>query len=697
MQDDRLPQAELLSEVRNLREKLSEVAREKRDLELSLAIITEHGDLIEREFLEKVQKFRSRLTTTLQEKSDLEIALETVTDHADLFERELLMARAVLEQEVAKRTGELEEKNALLEQEIQERLKAEAKLHLAASVFEASREGIMITDSRATILTVNQAFVNQTGYSAEEVLGRNPRFLKSGRHGSVFYQNMWAALLSAGHWSQEVWNRRKNGEVYPCWLSISGVTVPQDEITHYIAVMTDNTERKLSQEHIYRLGHYDALTGLPNRILFQERLGQALRRAQRDHHWVALLFLDLDYFKTINDSFGHPVGDRMLRTVAQRLRNCAPGGEESMARLGGDEFAILLEDLQPDQKAIQAASDLAQRGLMCLEPVFMLEGQEVFISASLGITFYPQDGQDVPELLRNADTALYDAKAQGRNSFQFFAKKMNQTVHKRLALQSNLRRALEREELYLLYQPQVETRNGRLVGVEALLRWQHPQYGMISPLEFIPIAEDSGLIVSIGEWVLQTACAQNYAWQQAGLPPIRMGVNISARQFQQQQLLIRLVRQTLRQTCLDSAWLELEITESVAMCYAPRTIKTLEQLKELGVHLAIDDFGTGYSSLNYLTQFRLDSLKIDASFIANIGSHHGGTLIMAIINMTHNLGMKVIAEGVETEAQWKFMRQHGCDYIQGFYFGRPESPESIGQRLRARMKGGSGHPAKSNF
>lgn len=508
--------------------------------------------------------------------------------------------------------------------------------------------------------------------------------LKSGQHSPLFYQNMWESLLTVGHWSGEVWNRRHNGEVFPEWLSISAVRDIEGKVIHYVALFTDITDKKLSEKQIYHLTHYDALTDLPNRVLFQERLEQALRRANRQGYWVALILIDLDHFKAINDTFGHHLGDDLLKEVAKRLTQAVQGEQDAIARLGGDEFIVLLDDLPAETATLQVVSQLTENILQQLQHVAVIHQKDIFTSASIGIAIYPQDGNNAAELLKNADTAVYDAKAHGRNTYHYFTSAMNVAVNKRLHLQNHLRRAVEREEFFLHYQPQVDTITQKIIGVEALLRWEHPELGFISPAEFIPLAEDSGLINVIGEWVLHTACQQNKTWQQAGLDPIRMAVNLSVRQFYDDSLLTS-VKTALSKTQLDPTWLELEITENIAMSYADRTLNTLKALKELGLQLAIDDFGTGYSSLTYLKQFPIDVLKIDSSFTMDISTKSGAAIVSAIINMAHSLNLNVVAEGVEDSQQLSFLQDHVCDCMQGFFFHRPERAEKIGQLLQQQQ------------
>jgi len=681
MQEETSTKLQLLLELKNLYQRLEDFEREKNDLETSLVDqdTQRHQHLpisIENQLLHKLRNFRQRLEYLEQEKADLEISLETITDHADSFAKELLTARGALEREVAKRTQELKEKNTLLKAEIQERKKAEADLWLAAKVFEASNEGIFITDANARIIRVNRAYTQLTGYTAEESVGKDISMLSSGRHSPSFYQNMWEAILTVGYWSGEVWHRRKTEEIFPGWLSISILKDEEAKVLHYIGILTDNTHQKLSEERIYHLSHYDALTDLPNRALFQERLEQALKRAERRQRCVALLLIDIDHFKAINDAFGHPVGDALLQIVAQRLLSCLNHENDATARLGGDSYTLMLPDLTSDQRALQIAADMAEKLLASFQAPVLLAGNEVFISASIGIAMFPQDGHSVAELMKNADTAMHDAKKQGRDSYQFFTETMNRSVHKQLTLRNSLRRALERDELMLYYQPQIDVKTEKIIGVEALLRWYNPKLGRVSPVEFIPVAEESGLIIPIGEWVIHTACQQNQYWQQQGYPAIRVAVNLSVRQFYHEEL-VHNIEKILCDTQLHPQYLELEVTESIAINCIEKTVETLEKLKALNLHLALDDFGTGYSSLSYLKRFSLDTLKIDASFLADIHTIKGAALISAIINMSHSLRMQVVAEGVEEMEQLTFLREKNCDFVQGYMFSPPISADDL--------------------
>jgi len=546
------------------------------------------------------------------------------------------------------------------------------QMKLSAQVFVNSMEAIVITDLQNNIIQVNKAFTDITGYSWDEAVGNNPRILKSGKHDRNFYQTMWETLLKTGSWQGEMIDRRKNGEVYPKWLSITVVRNDDGEITNYIALFSDITERKASYDRIQHLAHFDALTNLPNRTLLNDHLDMAIAVAKRSHNQLAILFLDLDRFKIVNDSLGHHAGDLLLQIVSARLLACIRE-TDTVARLGGDEFIILLNSIQePSDSAY-----VAQKVVDSISLPFMLDGNEVNIGTSIGIGIFPENGSDTPTLIKNADAAMYHAKEIGRNNFQFFSSVMNDKAFERLTIENDLRRALKRDEFFLLYQPQIDTLSGKVIGAEALVRWQHPVRGLVPPFDFIPLAEKCGLIVPLGEWVLKTACAQNKAWQDAGLPQVLMAVNIAAQQFKQNDFK-KLLIQTLEQTGLSPDCLELEITESAIMDNAESMLETLHSLKSIGLGLSIDDFGTGYSSLSYLKHFPINKLKIDRSFILDITEDRSScAIIQTIISLGHNLNLKVIAEGVETNEQLASLKKLGCDEIQGYYYSRPISPEDF--------------------
>jgi diguanylate cyclase (GGDEF)-like protein/PAS domain S-box-containing protein len=559
-----------------------------------------------------------------------------------------------------------------------ERKSAEDELKLAASVFNENVEAIMITDRDTNILRVNPAFCRITGYSANEIIGQPTSVLNSGRQDHTFYADFWQSLMDDNVWQGEIWNRRKDGAVIPVWQTISVVRDACGEIDHFISIFSDISEKKMSEERIYHLAHYDILTGLPNRSSFQNDIEEALVRAIRRGHQVALLFLDLDQFKLINDAAGHTAGDELLKQVALRLKRTVRD-EDVVARLGGDEFTVLLDDIH----SAENADLVAEKILHQLASPFQLDHSELVVTTSIGISVFPDDCDDAATLLKNADTAMYRAKEQGRNNCQFFTEEMKTRASERLRLENEMRSALKRNEFLLHYQPQVDTQSGKIVGLEALVRWQHPERGMVPPGVFIPVAEDSGLIVPLGKWIMQEACAQYKAWLDAGLQPVRIAVNLSGRQFVRQDL-HGMVEKILDEAGIPPQCIELELTESTIMENVDETIEVLKALRELGVHLSIDDFGTGYSSMAYLKRFTIDKLKIDQSFVRDIATDSDdAAIVTATIAMAHALNLTVIAEGVETEQQLEFLKDNGCEQMQGYYFSRPLPAREITGLLRS--------------
>ena len=542
---------------------------------------------------------------------------------------------------------------------------ADAQLLLAAHVFEQSSEGFIVTDAECNIVKVNRAFTAISGYSESDALGRNPRLLASGCHDAAFYEAMWTALGTQGHWQGEVWNRRKDGVDYPQWLSISRVMDSRGQTTHYIAAFSDITGRKQAEDRIRRLAHFDPLTGLPNRALLGDRATHALQIARRSHEPMALMFIDLDHFKNVNDSLGHDIGDRLLVAVTARF-NAALRDQDTLSRTGGDEFVLLLPGADS-----AGAAHVAQKLLLLAQTPYQIDGHDLTITPSIGIALFPSDGTDFGSLAKCADAAMYLAKEQGRNKSCFYTAEMQARSTRMLLLENALRRALDRGELQLHYQPQWSLLDGRVVGAEALLRWKHPDLGWVSPAEFIPIAESSGLITSIGEWVLRTALSQLKAWTDGGMAPITMAVNLSAVQFRQKNL-PELIGEVLQATGIAAQRLELELTESVASDDPANAVSMMNKLHAFGVRMSIDDFGTGYSSLSYLKQFKVYKLKIDQSFVRRLTDDPDDqAIVSAIINLARNLGMQTIAEGVETESQMEYLRRNGCDEIQGYWFSRP--------------------------
>ena len=543
---------------------------------------------------------------------------------------------------------------------------SQRNLYLAEKVIESSLEGILVTDADARILSVNPAFTRMTGYTAEEVIGLNPSLLNSGRQSPAFYARMWESLLQEGQWQGEVWNRRKSGEVSPQLLHITAIRDREGQLTHYAALFTDISRLKETEARIRDLAYYDPLTGLPNRRLLEDRLQVELAHAARLRCRLAVMFVDLDRFKRINDSLGHEVGDRLLVEISQRLRGSLRE-DDTVARMGGDEFLVILNNLAgPDEAAM-----MARRLVGALRRPVQIEGRELVVTTSLGISIYPDDSQDANTLIKYADVAMYRAKDEGRNSFQLFEPAMNARSLEHLALETALHRALPRNELLLHFQPLVEPATGRPEAVEALLRWQHPDLDLVSPADFIPLAEDTGLIVPIGEWVLRNACERHREWRESGGGSLRMMVNISARQFRDEGF-VAMVGSVIAETGMPPECLTLELTESMLMDATDRAIARLEQLRALGVGLAIDDFGTGYSSLAYLKRFPIDELKIDRLFVRGIDRNaRDAALVSAIISLGHSLGLRVVAEGVETPGHLKVLQSEGCDLAQGFHFSRP--------------------------
>ena len=553
--------------------------------------------------------------------------------------------------------------------DITRRKAAEERLRLHAAALAGSRDAVIITDLVPAILAVNPSFTEITGYSEEEVMGKDPRFLSSGRHERDFFQGMWANLLQGGYWQGEIWNRRKGGEVYPVLLSISTVRNEQGMPTHYVGVMTDLSSIRQSEAQLQYLTHYDPLTRLPNRLLLEARLAHTLERAEREGRRAAVLVIDLDQFKTINDSLGHAAGDDLLVTVAARLASRLRE-EDTLSRLAGDEFALVLESIHDYQEAERMACRI-QNALE--EPFTLPDGDEAYVRASIGICVYPQDGDTAQTLLARADAAVHRAKDLGGSQFCYASSELNLRARAALSMETALRRALEQGEFLLHYQPKVDLGHGRIVGVEALLRWQRPGHGMVPPLEFIPTAEKSGLIVAIGAWVIEEACRQIRRWCEAGLPDIRVAVNVSARQFRSGNL-ERVVTAALERHGVAPQHLTLELTESMLMEHPDEVINRLAVLKGIGVQLSLDDFGTGYSSFSYLSRFPIDQIKIDRSFISDIAQDpDAAAIVVAIIGLAHRMRIRVVAEGVETEAQLGYLRQNGCEEMQGYLFSKPVS------------------------
>ncbi|RFC40191.1 MAG: PAS domain S-box-containing protein/diguanylate cyclase (GGDEF) domain-containing protein [Candidatus Nitrotoga sp. CP45] len=561
-------------------------------------------------------------------------------------------------------------------EDITARKEATEQLRLFARIFDTINEGVVVTDSSNNIVSVNPAFSAITGYSATEAIGKNPRMLHSGLMDKSFYDKMWQSIKKNGRWQGEITDRRKNGESYVEWLSISTMKDAWGEFSHYIAVVSDISERKAAEERMVYIAQHDFLTNLPNRMMLHDRLAQAIAHAGREQRKVAVMFLDLDRFKGVNDTLGHLVGDKLLKVVAGRISSVARTSD-TVSRLGGDEFAIML----PYVENTDDIATIAVKLLTSIAGPCVIDGNEIEVTTSIGISVFPEDGNDSESLIAHADAAMYQAKGNGRNNYQFFTHEMNRRSLERMAIKNKLSHALERNELFLLYQPQVNLQSGRIVGVEALIRWNHPVHGNVLPAQFIPIAEENGLIPPIGEWVLREACRQNQEWRKLGLAKITMAVNLSAVQFRQKNL-GEIIKAILYESGLAPSGLELEITEGVVMQDAEAAILLLEDMKAMGLKLSVDDFGTGYSSLSYLKRFPIDKFKIDQSFVRDLATDTDDAVIVStIISMAHSLKLKVIAEGVETLEQLAFLKQQGCDEIQGYYFSQPICAEELTKLL----------------
>jgi len=564
--------------------------------------------------------------------------------------------------------------------DISERRKAEEELLIAATVFE-SHEAMLVTDAKLNIVRVNEAFTAISGYSSDEVVGHTPRILQSGMHDEEFYQEVWASVERNGSWKGEVVDKRKNGDLYPMWLTISRVRNPAGEVTHYVGSFTDITDYKSAQERIQILAFYDQLTGLPNRWMLLERLERSLAASARHQHCGAILYLDLDHFKTINDTIGHDCGDEVLRETTKRLR-ASVRQEDTMARLGGDEFVILLEDISPDKgQAAAHAKVVGDKLLEALSRPYRIRDKEYPGSVSIGVTLFCGQHEGVHELLKRADLAMYEAKKVGRNTLRFFDPVMQESLERRMLLEYDLRHALEEGELRLYYQKQVES-GGRTIGAEALLRWEHPERGIVSPLDFIPLAEETGLIIPIGQWVFEQSCRTLRRWEgMECCKDLILSVNISAREFAQDDFVDH-VTETLRRTGVAPSLLSLEITESLLMENMDEFVQKMQQLQDLGLSFSLDDFGTGYSSLSYLKRLPIKRLKIDKSFVQDLGcDKNDESIAQTIIQMSKTLGMDVVAEGVETPTQAEMLKQFGCHIFQGYLYGRPVELEMFEKDL----------------
>ncbi len=541
--------------------------------------------------------------------------------------------------------------------DISARKNAERTLYLAAQVFENSRDAIMLTDRHRHIIAINRAYADITGYSQDDMLGHPLSVYRSGVEDESFFREVWSQIDATDHWQGEIWSRRKGGELFPAWLALTAIRDSQDEISNYMAIVSDITERKRSEEHTRHLAEHDFLTDLPNRVLLLDRLSLALSTARRKGSMLAILFLDLDRFKHINDTLGHQVGDQLLKEVAGRLLKCVRK-VDTVSRQGGDEFVIILADIGGIDHAAHVAATVRQA--IC-QP-YRIGDHELNISTSIGVSIFPSDGEDIDTLVKNADIAMYHAKQEGRNNFQFFSAEMNERIVERTTFENGLRRALVEQQFELAFEPELDIRSGALVGAEALIRWRHPELGLLLPERFIGVAEEAGLMVPIGNWVMREACRHARQWHDAG-HKVLVAVNLSLAQFVQRDLLDS-VRAALAESGLAPQYLELELTEAIIMKGGAGTADTLQGLRGLGVRLSLDDFGTGYSRLGQLKDYPIDKLKIAQAFM-----HNGGdpTAIRTIIAMARSMDMTVIAEGVETAEQLEFLRGQGCDLYQGYY------------------------------
>ena len=553
------------------------------------------------------------------------------------------------------------------------------RLRLAKQVFETAGEAIVVTDADTRIVDVNPAYLEITGFAREEVLGQTPSIVKSDRHDRSFYREMWHSLTTTGRWSGELWDRRKNGEVFPQWLTIDAIQDDNGRVTNYVGLFKDFTQQKAVEMKLERMAYFDPLTGLPNRALFRDRLEHEIGVAQRSGDSVALMFIDLDRFKYVNDTLGHDIGDKLLVEAAQRILGSLRQSD-TVARLGGDEFTVVLSSVKDAAHAAHVAGKLIHD----LQGAFHIQGNEVYIGASIGLAMYPQDGEDFVTLTKNADSAMYRAKHSGRGRYQFFTAEMDTLNSRRLAIEVGLRSALTLGELRLQYQPKLDLDSREVLGFEALLRWTHPELGELPPGEFIPLAEDIGMIAPIGNWVLHEACAQVRSWHDAGHPGLQVSVNLSARQFQHDSLVDE-ARRALQECGLAPETLEFELTEGLLMDDAERSSQVIHALRALGTGISIDDFGTGYSSLSYLKKFPIQTLKIDRSFVRDIVTDpDDAAIVRAIVSMADHLRLKVVAEGVENPAQHEFLRRVGCTRGQGYHYAPPLDSGQVLHYLQSR-------------
>ncbi|WP_176706704.1 putative bifunctional diguanylate cyclase/phosphodiesterase [Paenibacillus hemerocallicola] len=540
------------------------------------------------------------------------------------------------------------------------------KERMATSVFEHITEGIMVADSLQTIQYVNPAFSSITGYTEEDIVGASPKILSSGKHNREFYDNMWSSIRLRGSWQGEIWNRRKNGDIFLESITITAVKESADSVAYYIAVFKDITVQKQLEARLRHQAYHDTVTGLPNRLLLNERIAEAIQHADHNRRIFAVLFLDLDRFKRINDTLGHSVGDQLLKTIAERLVSCLRGSD-TIARIGGDEFVVLLCGMAHAEDSVAIAQNMIQS---LTSPIF-LGRHELYVTVSVGISFYPNDGRDAHTLIKHADQAMYRAKDQGRNNYQLYTPAKEDHTPQLLSMETSLRRAIANEQLHLYYQPQFDAATRKMIGIEALVRWSHPDWGNIPPSRFIPLAEETGLITLLDQWVLREACAQLKRWLDEGYSPLPVSVNVSMLQFRQPNL-GPFISRVLADTGLPARYLEIELTESTIMSNPDVTLQTLHELKRMGIRISLDDFGVGYSSLNYLKKLPIDTIKIDQSFVKDIPEDaNDKAIVQTIIHLSQNLRLGVIAEGVETEAQLQYLQSQQCKGIQGYLLSRP--------------------------
>ena len=593
-------------------------------------------------------------------------------------EAEILRSRDLLEERVRERTRELETINFELKDKIAANERAQAELELAAKVFDNAGEAILITDTNANIISVNQAYLDITGHAYDDVIGQNPRIGKSGRHDQEFYREMWQTLLVTGKWRGEIWDCRKDGEQYPKLLTITAVKNSDGDVKNYVGIFSDISMAKENERKLEELAYYDTLTKLPNRKLFNIRLDHDLETAKRSKRFLAVLFIDLDKFKKVNDTLGHAAGDELLVQVAKRLNDTVRAAD-TVARIGGDEFTVILANVEKEENVAQISKNIIYK----LQQPFDIAGKEASIGASIGIGMFPQDGSNSEELLKNADIAMYQAKNCGRGVYKFFMPAMNALTQHFLQMENNMKKAIIAEQFKVFYQPKVDHSQNRIIGMEALVRWEHPEHGLVPPNEFIPLAEDTNLIIPIGVQVLKIACRDTVLWKSSFSDSLKVAVNISARQLQQASELIATIKNTLIETQLSPENIELEITESMLMENVDETIETLKKFRDMGISIAMDDFGTGYSSLSYLKKLPIKTLKIDRAFIKDIPhSEDDVAIVSTIISLAQNLKMDLVAEGIENQEQIKFLQERGCHVIQGYFYSPPLPSTKFDQYLK---------------